>query len=54
LFGLQRGLDWPTTGRIASLMGSLKIVHHGTQNHRFGREEFSRLYKQAFGVSLGA
>ena len=54
LFGLQRGLDWPTTGRIASLMGSLKIAHHGTQNHRFGREEFARLYKQAFGVSLGA
>ncbi|NDB25467.1 MAG: carbohydrate kinase family protein, partial [Gammaproteobacteria bacterium] len=54
LFGLQRGLDWATTGRIASLMGSLKIAHHGTQNHRFGREEFAGLYKQAFGVALGA
>ena len=54
LFGLQRGLDWPTTGRIASLMGSLKIAHHGTQNHRFGREEFASLYKQSFGVALGA
>jgi adenosine kinase len=52
LFGLQRGLDWPTTGRIASLMGALKIAHHGTQNHRFGRDEFAGLYKQAFGVAL--
>ena len=52
LFGLQRGLDWPTIGRIASLMGSLKIAHHGTQNHRFGRQEFATLYKQAFGVAL--
>jgi adenosine kinase len=54
LFGLQRGLDWPTTGRVASLMGSLKIAHHGTQNHRFGREEFGRLYIQAFGHPLQA
>jgi hypothetical protein len=35
-------------------MGSLKIAHHGTQNHRFSREEFSRLYKQAFGTALEA
>ena len=49
LYGLQRGLDWPTTGRIASLMGALKIAHHGTQNHRFGREEFAARYRDAFG-----
>ena len=54
LYGLQRGLDWAVTGRIASLMGSLKIAHHGTQNHRFGREEFARLYQQAFGTALEA
>lgn len=52
LYGLQRGLDWPTTGRIASLMGSLKIAHHGTQNHRYGREEFARRYRDAFGVAF--
>ena len=42
------------TGRIASLMGALKIAHHGTQNHRFGREEFARQYLAAFGVALEA
>lgn len=52
LFGLQRGLDWETTGRIASLMGSIKIVQHGTQNHRFSREEFVTRYRAAFGASL--
>jgi adenosine kinase len=52
LFGLQRGLDWPTTGRIASLMGSLKIAHHGTQNHRFSHGEFEAAYRAAFGTSI--
>ena len=54
LYGLQRGLDWAVTGLIASLMGSLKIAHNGTHNHRFGREEFARLYHQAFGTALEA
>ena len=48
LYGLQRGLDWPTTGRIASLMGALKIEHHGTQNHRFTRAEFAARFKSEF------
>ncbi len=48
LYGLQRDLDWPTTGRIASLMGALKIEHHGTQNHRFTRAEFAARFKSEF------
>ena len=40
IFGLQQGLDWETTGRVASLMGSIKIAHAGTQHHRFTRDEF--------------
>ena len=52
LYGLQRGFEWPITGRIASLMGALKIAHHGTQNHRYGRDEFARLYREAFGADL--
>ena len=34
--GLRRGLDWETTGRVASLAGAVKIGAHGTQNHRLG------------------
>jgi adenosine kinase len=48
LYGLQRGLDWPTTGRIASLLGAVKIEHHGSQNHRFSRDEFAQRYAQSF------
>jgi adenosine kinase len=52
LFGLQRGLDWPTTGRIASLMGAIKIEQHGTQHHRFTRAEFAERYQESFGQPL--
>jgi adenosine kinase len=49
LYGLLHELDWPTTGRIASLMGALKIEHHGTQNHHFTREDFERRFVAEFG-----
>ncbi len=52
LYGLMRELDWETTGQIASLMGSLKIASRGTQNHRFTKAEFDRLYEDAFGTAL--
>mgnify|MGYP002780974448 FL=1 len=52
LYGLQRGLDWETTGRIASLMGSLKIAHPGTQTHSFTFDEIARRFHDAFGYKL--
>jgi adenosine kinase len=52
LYGLLNDLDWETTGRIASLMGSIKIEHHGTQNHTFTREQFKKRFKAAFGQPL--
>ncbi len=52
LYGLQKGLDWPTVGRVASLMGSIKIEQHGTQNHRFAPDEFAVRYRECFGISL--
>ena len=51
IYGLQNGLDWETTGRIASLMGSIKIAHSGTQHHRFTRDEFDSHFRAAFGRS---
>jgi adenosine kinase len=42
IHGLLHGLDWPTTGHIASLMGAIKIESRGTQNHRFSRAEFAQ------------
>ncbi len=52
LCGLQRGLDWPTTGRIASLAGALKIESHGTQQHRYDGAQFSARFHDAFGTAL--
>ncbi len=52
LYGLTRGLDWETTGRIAALMGAIKIERHGTQNHGFTREEFAERYQAAFGEAM--
>ena len=34
LHGIMHGKDWEETGRIASMMGAIKIAHHGTQNHQ--------------------
>jgi len=52
IYGLQNGLDWETTGRIASLLGSIKIAHAGTQHHRFTRDEFEARFRAAFGRAL--
>jgi adenosine kinase len=52
VFGLMNELDWDTTGRIASLMGSIKISHAGTQNHRFDMNEFKQRFRAAFGREL--
>jgi adenosine kinase len=52
LFGLMNQLDWEITGRIAALMGAIKIEQHGTQNHSFTLDEFRSRYRSSFGVSL--
>jgi adenosine kinase len=49
LYGITHGLDWPTTGRLASLMGAIKIAHQGGQNHSFGAGEIAERFAAAFG-----
>lgn len=49
LYGLTNGLDWVTTGRLASLMGAIKIAHQGGQNHAPARTEIEKRFQQAFG-----
>ncbi len=53
LYGLLRDLDWETTGRIAALMGAIKIEQHGTQNHRFDMDEFFERFAEHFGYRPG-
>jgi adenosine kinase len=49
IHGLLHGLNWETTGRVASLMGAIKIESRGPQNHRFTQAEFERRYRDNFG-----
>ena len=52
IFGIEKGFDWPTIGRIGNLMGALKVEHPGTQNQRFDYDEFAGQFRQQFGYSL--
>lgn len=53
LYGLMNDAkDWEIVGRIAALMGTIKIEHNGTQNHKFTRAEFEARFKETFGISL--
>jgi adenosine kinase len=49
LYGITNDLDWPTTGRLASLMGSIKIAHQGGQNHVVTATEIADRFEAAFG-----
>ncbi|MDH5357840.1 MAG: carbohydrate kinase family protein [Gammaproteobacteria bacterium] len=49
IHGIMHGKDWETTGRIASLLGAIKIEQHGTQNHHFTPDEFAARYQENFG-----
>jgi len=49
MFGIMNGYDWQETGQIASLMGAIKIEHHGTQNHNFTMQTFKNRYQENFG-----
>jgi adenosine kinase len=52
IHGILRGLDWPNVGRVASLLGAIKIAHPGTQNHRFDPAGFADEFKAQFGHRL--
>jgi adenosine kinase len=52
LFGMVRGWDWRKSGRLASLMGSIKIACRGGQNHRPTRGEIDRRFEEAFAEKL--
>ncbi|WP_298573534.1 carbohydrate kinase family protein [uncultured Luteimonas sp.] len=52
IFGIEKGCDWQTIGRIGNLMGALKVEHPGTQNQRFDYEDFAGQFRQQFGYAL--
>ena len=52
--GLRRGLPAALAGRIGALAAAYVVERPGTQEHTFGREEFARRYRAAFGDDLPA
>jgi adenosine kinase len=52
LYGIANGLDWELTGRLASLLGALKIAHRGGQNHQYTRDEIAARFKRNFGTAI--
>jgi adenosine kinase len=49
LYGLTNDFDWPTIGRLSSLMGAIKIAEQGAQNHALSRSEIDDRFEEAFG-----
>lgn len=47
LYGIARGWDWKTCGRLASTMGAIKIASRGGQNHQPTRAEIENIYSHA-------
>ena len=52
LFGITNEMDWEKTGRLASLLGALKIAHQGPQNHIFTPALIAEKFEAAFGTKL--
>ena len=52
LYGIVNGLDWNSTGRLASYMGALKIAQRGAQNHGLARAEIAQKIETEFGFSI--
>jgi len=49
LYGIANGMDWETSGRLASVMGSIKVEHHGAQRHQPDRSAIADRFNAAFG-----
>ena len=51
LYGIAEGWDWEKTGRLAALMGAIKVAQRGGQNHQQSRDDIAGRYAEAFGHS---
>jgi adenosine kinase len=52
LYGISKGLDWETAGRLGSLMGAIKIAQRGGQNHRPSGDAVTHAFKAEFGYDF--
>ena len=52
LYGIARNWAWEKTGRLAAVMGALKVASRGGQNHTPSRAEIADCFAAAFGQPL--
>lgn len=52
LYGIVNDMDWETTGRLASLMGAIKIESRGGQNHAPSQMEIETRFAESFGYRI--
>lgn len=52
LYGIAKGWDWLQSGKLAAVMGAIKIASRGGQNHQPSREEIAARYEQAFNEKI--
>ena len=52
LYGIAKQMDWQMTGRLAALMGAMKIATRGAQNYALGKAEIEAQFKRTFGMAL--
>ncbi|MEW6676772.1 MAG: carbohydrate kinase family protein [Pseudomonadota bacterium] len=52
MVGMHKGMDWPTCGRLAGLLGAIKIAHRGGQNHRFTWDGIADRFRAEYGYAL--
>ena len=52
LYGIAKAYDWETTGRLAAIMGAIKIASRGGQNHVVTRDQIVMQFKEQFGYNF--
>jgi adenosine kinase len=53
LYGLLNDMNWDDTGRLAAVIGAIKIASRGTQNHTFTPTSVDDEFERNFGYRLG-
>ena len=51
-YGIVRGWNWRDTGRLAALLGAIKVGSAGTQNHHFDRAGLREEFKENYGYEI--
>jgi adenosine kinase len=52
VFGRTKGLSWVDAAKIGSIMGAIKIEHHGAQNHSPNRSVIAKRLQETYGLVL--